>query len=87
MAYVENPVSTDQDGVKVRPELMEREKLYHVIFAEKIFLIFKDSQGILNCYEIEEKELVKKAKTLSGGDIDRLLEEYVKTNLQVTDRA
>jgi hypothetical protein len=49
---MEYPVSADENGVNLKPEKMEKEKLYHCIFKNKAMLIFKDSQDVLNCYEI-----------------------------------
>jgi len=76
---VDYPVSVDEKGVKFIPEKMEKEKLYHCIFKENVLLIYKDSQDILNCYEIEEKELVEKIKNCSDKDrIEKILEDYVE---------
>ena len=84
---MENPLSVSKDGLKVKPEIMEKEKMYHTVLGEKILLVFKDSQDVLNCYEIEERELVKKAKTLPDGDIEQMLEEYIQTNIPREDQA
>ena len=73
------PISINDEGVNLKPELMEKEKLYHCIFNDKLMLFFKDSQDFLNCYEIEEKELVDKAKSLTAEDIERMFEEYLRT--------
>ena len=73
------PLSVDENGVNLKPEKMEREKLYHCIFKNKAMLIFKDSQDVLNCYEIEESELVEKIKKCtSDDDLEKLFEDYVK---------
>jgi hypothetical protein len=62
---------------------MEKEKLYHCIFNDKIILAYKDHQDFLNCYEIEEPDLVKKIKSDSSQNIDAILEEYIeKSNLK-----
>jgi hypothetical protein len=75
------PVSTTEDGVKIQPENMVQEKLYHCVFKDKILLFFKDTQEVLNCYEIEEQELVQKIKSISNKDeIEIILEEYIKQN-------
>lgn len=75
------PVSTSDDGVKIQPEKMEQEKLYHCVFKDKILLFYKDVQDILNCYEIEEQELVLKIKSISNKDeIEKFLEDYIKQN-------
>ena len=73
------PISIDDNGVKLKPEKMEKEKLYHCIFKNKAMLIFKDSQDVLNCYEIEEKELVEKISNCTTDDeLEKLFEDYVK---------
>ncbi len=76
MAY---PVSADENGVNLKPEKMEKEKLYHCIFKNKVFLIFKDSQDVLNCYEIEEEELVEQIRKCDNDDeLEKLFEDYIK---------
>ena len=76
-------ISVNDDGVKFKPEIMEKEKLYHCIFKEKIILAFKDHQDFLNCFEIEDKEIVNKIKSADGKDVSLILEEYiVKENLK-----
>ena len=75
-----NPVSATSDGIKIKPEIMEKEKLYHCLFNNKILLVYKDDQEILNCYEIEEEEIVDKIKKSKVQDIEKLLEEYMEKN-------
>lgn len=73
------PISIDNNGLKLKPEKMEKEKLYHCIFKNKAMLIFKDSQDVLNCYEIEEKGLVEKISNCTSDDeLEKLCEDYVK---------
>ena len=73
------PVSTGDDGIKIQPEKMEREKLYHCVFQDKVLLFYKDIQDVLNCYEIEEKDLVQKIKAISNKEeVEKFLEEYVE---------
>ena len=74
-----DPVTVNEEGVNLKPELMEKEKLYHCFFQDKLMLFFKDSQDFLNCYEIEEKELVEQAKGASDGDIEKIFEEYLRS--------
>jgi hypothetical protein len=52
---VSYPITSDEGGIKIIPELMEQEKMYYCLHNGKILLVFKDSQEFLNCYEIEEK--------------------------------
>lgn len=73
------PISSEKDGIKLKPEKMEKEKLYHCIFRDKVIIVFKDSQDVLQCYEIEEKELVDKVKTCQNvDDIEKIFEDYIK---------
>ena len=73
------PISADENGINIKPELMEKEKIYHYEFKGKILLLFKDSQDFLNCYEIEEEDLVNLIKSSKNNDeIEKILEEYIQ---------
>jgi len=73
------PVSADENGVNLKPEKMEKEKLYHCIFKNKAFLIFKDLQDVLNCYEIEEEDLVEQIRKCNNdNELEKLFERYIK---------
>ena len=73
------PITVEEDGVKIKPENMEKEKLYHCVFKNKVLLFYKDDQDILNCYEIEEEELVEKVKTNPKScDVEKIFQEYIK---------
>ena len=73
------PVSVDENGVNFKPEKMEKEKLYHCIFKDKAMLVFKDSQDVMNCYEIEEPVLVEQIRNCSDDDdLEKLFEDYLK---------
>ncbi len=73
------PVWSGDVGVKIQPEKMEKEKLYHCIFKDKVLLFYKDVQDVLNCFEIEEEDLVQKIKALTNKDeVEKFLEEYIK---------
>ncbi|QLH06457.1 hypothetical protein [Nitrosopumilus ureiphilus] len=72
------PVSADENGINLKPEKMEKEKLYHCIFKNKAMLVFKDSQDVLNCYEIEQEDLVEKIRKASNeDDLEKLFEDYL----------
>jgi hypothetical protein len=73
------PVSVDENGVNFKPEKMEKEKLYHCIFKDKAMLVFKDSQDVMNCYEIEESVLVGQIKNCDNdNDLEKLFEDYMQ---------
>ena len=60
------PIISEKGGIKIKPELMESEKLYHCIFQDKVMLVYKDNMEVLHCYEIEEKLVGKKLLCLSS---------------------
>ena len=73
------PVSSDENGINIKPELMEKEKLYHHVFKDKVLLLFKDSQDFLNCYEIEDAELVNQVKNSKTDDeVEKIFEKYIE---------
>ncbi len=78
------PVSANENGLNLKPEKMEKEKLYHCIFKNKAFLVFKDFQDVMNCYEIEQEDLVEKIRKCDNDDeLEKLFEDYVqKENLK-----
>ena len=77
------PLSSEKDGIKIKPDKMQPETLYHCIFHDKIMLVYKDHNEILNCYEINESEIVSKVKVSNEDDIEKILEEYIeKENLR-----
>ena len=77
------PLSSGKDGIKIQPDKMKSETLYHCIYQNKIMLVYKDHNEILNCYEIDDDEIVSKAKASNKEDIEKILEEYIKKeNLQ-----
>ncbi|MDE1726900.1 MAG: hypothetical protein KGH89_06500 [Thaumarchaeota archaeon] len=76
------PVSIGEEGIKLQPEKMEVDKLYYCIYQDKAMLFFKDKNDLLNCYEIEEKEIVDELKQSKSEDMDDILEKYIeKKNL------
>jgi hypothetical protein len=81
---VSYPLLPDERGVKIIPELMEPEKMYYCLHNEKVLLVYKDEQEFLNCYEIEEKEVVESVKNCQSPDeIEKTIENYIaKQNLK-----
>jgi len=75
------PLIAEKEGIKIKPEHMEKEKLYHCIFNEKAILVYKDSQDVMNCFEIEEKELVDQIKQCKDDDaVEKIFEDYIQKN-------
>lgn len=77
------PVTAEPEGVKIKPEKMQADKLYHCVFKDKVLLFYKDQNEILNCFEIEEKELVDSIKTSSSTEeVENILQKFIeKENL------
>jgi hypothetical protein len=69
------PVETDKENkIKIKPDLMIKEKLYPFIYENSIYLFFKDENEIINCYEMLDKEV--KDNMLKNPDrIIEILEE------------
>ena len=77
------PLLSEKDGIKIQPDKMQPETLYHCIFQNKVMLVYKDQNEILNCYEIDDNEIVSKVKESNSIDIEKILEEYIeKENLR-----
>ena len=79
---VDYPIVVESDGVKIRSEKMEVDKLYYCIYQEKILLFYKEQNEMLNCYEISEKDVVDEVKQSKSEDIEKILQQYIeKKNL------
>jgi len=75
------PLIAEKEGIKIKPEHMEKEKLYHCIFNDKVVLVYKDSQDVMNCFEIEEKELVEQIKQCNDDEgVEKIFEDYIQKN-------
>ena len=76
---MDSPISTDENGVNFKPEKMDKEKLYHCMFKNKAMLGFKDSQDVLNCYEIEEIDLVERIRNCTNNDdLEKIFDDYLR---------
>ena len=74
------PVLVEAEGIKIQPEKMDIDRLYHCIYQDKIILFYKDNADMLNCYEISEKNIVDKVKQSKTEDIEELLQKYIDEN-------
>ena len=76
------PIVVESEGVKIKAEKMEPDKLYYCIYQEKVLLFYKEKNDILNCYEISEKDVVDEVKHAQSDDIENVLQKYLeKKNL------
>jgi hypothetical protein len=76
------PIVVESEGVKIKSEKMEVDKLYYCIYQEKILLFYKEKNDMLNCYEIAEKDVIDEVKQSQSDDIENILQRYIgKKNL------
>ena len=76
------PIVVESEGVKIKAEQMEIDKLYYCIYQEKILLFYKEKNEMLNCYEIAEKDVIDEVKQAQSEDIENVLQKYIeKKNL------
>jgi len=84
MMTMENnyPVVTDNENkIKIKPELMIKEKLYPFIHEKSIFLFFKDENELIHCYEISDKDVKEKMLNNPDNIID-ILKDINKLNYE-----
>jgi len=77
---VDYPIVVESEGVKIRSEKMEVDKLYYCLYQEKILLFYKEKNEMLNCYEITEKDVIDEVKRSQSEDIENILQRYVEKN-------
>ena len=72
---LEDPVTVNSEGVKLKPEKMIINQLYHCIFENKVFLFYKDEDELLHCYEVEDPNAVKEISA-NPADLETILTKY-----------
>lgn len=72
---LDDPVTVNSDGVKLKPEKMIIDQLYHCIFENKVFLFYKDEDELLHCYEVEDPNAVKEISA-NPADLESILTKY-----------
>ena len=72
---MEYPVTVQSDGIKLKPEKMIVNQLYHCLFEDKVFLFYKDEEELLHCYEVENADAVREISA-NPSDIETILKKY-----------
>ena len=73
------PIVATNDGIVIKTEKMQVDKIYHCIHQNKVFLFFKDEQQLLNCYEVEDVETAEAIKSSPDSEsIKSILEKAAK---------
>ena len=74
---MEDPVIINDNGIKLNPDKMQREELYHCIYQNRIFLFFKDNDDMLHCYEISDIDTINDIKE-NPENIHKILNNLAK---------
>jgi hypothetical protein len=69
------PVVTGQDGIKLKTEKMVADRLYHCVYDNKVFLFYKDEDGLLHCYEVENSDAVREISA-NPSELESILKKY-----------
>ena len=69
------PVIVQPDSIKLQPEKMVIDQLYHCLFEDKVFLFYKDEGELLHCYEVEDPSAAKEI-VYNPSDIENILKKY-----------
>ena len=77
MAAEDYPVVAGSDGIKLKTEKMIADQLYHCIYDGKVFLFYKDEEGLLHCYEVENPDAVREIAA-NPSEIERILQKYAQ---------
>lgn len=71
----EYPVVTGSDGIKLKTEKMVPDRLYHCVQDGKVFLFYKDEEGLLHCYEVENPQAASEISA-NPAEIESILKKY-----------
>lgn len=72
------PVVAGHDGIKLKTEKMVTDQLYHCIYDSKVFLFYRDEDGLLHCYEVENSDAVMEI-TANPSKIESILKKYAQS--------
>jgi hypothetical protein len=72
------PVVAGQDGIKLKTEKMVTDQLYHCVYDSKVFLFYKDEEGLLHCYEVENPGAVREIAA-NPSEIESILKKYAQS--------
>jgi hypothetical protein len=72
------PVVAGEDGIKLKTEKMVIDQLYHCVYEDKVFLFYKDEEGLLHCYEVEDPNAVREI-TANPSEIENILDKYARS--------
>ena len=53
------PIIVEKDGIKIKPEEMTVDKMYHCIYDKKVYIFYKDEENLTHCYEVDDPLVVQ----------------------------
>ena len=53
------PIIVEKDGIKIKPEEMTVDKMYHCIYDRKVYIFYKDEENLTHCYEVDDTLVVQ----------------------------
>ena len=56
---MEYPIIVEKDGIKIVPEEMTVDKMYHCIYDRKVYIFYKDEEKLTHCYEVDDPLVVQ----------------------------
>lgn len=71
------PVVVNEEGIKLKTDKMVPDQLYHIIHDKKAFLFYKDDEGLLHCYEVENPDAVKEIAE-NPSQLESILKKYAQ---------
>lgn len=75
MVAEDYPVVAGSDGIKLKTERMVTDRLYHCVYDNKVFLFYKDEEGLLHCYEVENPEAAREISS-NPEEMESILKKY-----------
>ena len=73
------PVVTGQDGIKLKTEKMVTDQLYHCVYDGKVFLFYRDEDGLLHCYEVENPDAAREIAA-NPSEVESILKKYAQSD-------
>jgi hypothetical protein len=71
------PVVIGEEGIKLRTDKMIADQLYHCVHEGKVYMFYKDEEGLLHCYEVENLDATKEIIE-NPSRIEDILRKYSK---------
>ena len=71
------PVVVGEEGIKLKTDKMIADQLYHCVHEGKVYIFYKDEEGLLHCYEVENIDATREIIE-NPSQIEDILRKYSK---------